>query len=97
MELEKVFKLFDMSNNGTISKQEILEILRFMLGDHIDTQNLRTGSREYFFFSKNQVELSFATNNSAIADRVMMEANRLCSNRESSSLEIGHVTCVRRL
>ena len=61
MKLEKVFKLFDMSNNGTISKQEILEILRFMLGDHIDTQNLRTGSREYFF-KKNQVELSFATN-----------------------------------
>merc|ERR1712131_162561 len=48
-----VFRLFDMSNNGTISKQEILEILRFMLGDHIDAQNL-----------------------SAIADRVMMEANR---------------------
>ena len=48
MKLEKVFKLFDMSNNGTISKQEILEILRFMLGDHIDTQNLRTGSKEAF-------------------------------------------------
>ena len=57
MKLEKVFKLFDMSNNGTISKQEILEILRFMLGDHIDTQNLRTGSREYFFFEKS-IELS---------------------------------------
>ena len=48
MKLETVFNLFDMSNNGTISKQEILEILRFMLGDHIDTQNLRTGSEEAF-------------------------------------------------
>ena len=48
MKLEKVFKLFDMSNNGTISKQEIFEILRFMLGDHIDTQNLRAGSEEAF-------------------------------------------------
>ena len=56
MKLEKVFKLFDMSNNGTISKQEILEILRFMLGDHIDTQNLRTGSREYFF---RKIKLSY--------------------------------------
>ena len=54
MKLEKVFKLFDMSQNGTISKQEILEILRFMLGDHIDTQNLRTGS-DRSFFSKNEI------------------------------------------
>ena len=62
MKLEKVFKLFDMSNNGTISKQEILEILRFMLGDHIDTQNLRTGSREYFLFAKSSRAINFAIN-----------------------------------